>query len=218
MKNILILGAHGRIARIVEQRLLAETDAHLTLVLRHAERLTTTNLDREAIVEGDASDPTLLATLMPQQDLVYANLAGNMTLLAKTITTAMLKFHVADLVWITGSGLYHETPEPFGSWVEQVVGHASKEDTRQAARIIEGSPLHYTIIRAAYMTDDPQIDYELTQKGETFKGTLVSRASIADLVVKILAQPQQYARQSLGIAQPGTDDSLPQIKIMEKHR
>ena len=218
MKNILILGANGRIARIVERRLLVETTDHLTLVLRHTERLTVLDAERETIVEGDASDPALLARLLPGQDLVYANLAGNMTLLAQTITTAMLKFNVAPLVWITGSGLYHETPEPFGSWVEKVVGHASKEDTRRAAQIIEKSALHYTIIRAAYMTDDAKIDYELTQKGESFKGTLVSRASIADLVLKILSQPQRYTRTSLGIAQPGTDDCLPQIKLMAKNQ
>ncbi|GEO65693.1 NAD(P)H-binding protein [Levilactobacillus spicheri] len=218
MKNILILGANGRIARIVERRLLAETTDHLTLVLRHTERLTVLDAERETIVEGDASDPALLARLLPGQDLVYANLAGNMTLLAQTITTTMLKFNVVPLVWITGSGLYHETPEPFGSWVEKVVGHASKEDTRRAAQIIEKSTLHYTIIRAAYMTDDAKIDYELTQKGESFKGTLVSRASIADLVLKILSQPQRYTRTSLGIAQPGTDDCLPQIKLMAKNQ
>lgn len=34
MTKVLILGANGRIARIVEQRLLAETDVQLTLVLR----------------------------------------------------------------------------------------------------------------------------------------------------------------------------------------
>ncbi|WP_251898260.1 NAD(P)H-binding protein [Lactiplantibacillus paraplantarum] len=215
MTNVLILGANGRIA---EQRLLAETEVQLTLVLRHSERLNIVNPEREQVVEGDVTDSQLLEQVMPDQDIVYANLAGNMELLAKNIVQVMLNNQVKKLIWITGSGLYHETSEPFGSWVEQVVGHASKEDTRRAARIIESSTLQYTIIRAAYMTDDSKVDYEVTQKGETFKGTMVSRASIADLVLQIVSNPCEYARTSLGIAQPGTDDMLPQIKLMERNR
>ncbi|AVW10057.1 putative oxidoreductase (putative) [Lactiplantibacillus paraplantarum] len=218
MTNVLILGANGRIARIAEQRLLAETEVQLTLVLRHSERLNIVNPEREQVVEGDVTDSQLLEQVMPDQDIVYANLAGNMELLAKNIVQVMLNNQVKKLIWITGSGLYHETPAPFGSWVEQVVGHASKEDTRRAARIIESSALQYTIIRAAYMTDDSKVDYEVTQKGETFKGTMVSRASIADLVLQIVSNPCEYARTSLGIAQPGTDDMLPQIKLMERNR
>lgn len=39
MTKIIILGAHGQIAQLVRQRLLKETDAQLTLYLRHAQRL-----------------------------------------------------------------------------------------------------------------------------------------------------------------------------------
>lgn len=212
MKKILILGANGRIARIVEHRLLTETDAYLTLVLRNAKRLTSTDLARVNIIEGDVHDSKLLDRVMVDQDIIYANLAGDLSALAQNMINSMLKTGLKKLIWITGSGLYHETPEPFGTWVEKVVGHAAKEDSRQAAKIIENAALQYTIIRAAYMTNDARIDYELTQKGTTFKGTLISRASVADLIMKIIANPSHYARTSLGISQPGTDKMLPQIK------
>ncbi|WP_125574495.1 NAD(P)H-binding protein [Levilactobacillus huananensis] len=211
MKNVLILGAYGRIARIVEQRLINESDVHLTLVLRNADRLKIIDKSRETVVEGDVSDYKLVSTIMAGQDAVYANLAGRMALMAKVIVRAMRVNQVKQLIWVTGSGLYHETPEPFGTWVENTVGHANKEDTRQAARIIESSDLQYTIIRAAYMTNAHEVDYELTQKGETFKGTLVSRASIADLILKIIATPSRYSRVSVGISKPGTDNKLPEI-------
>lgn len=211
VKNILILGANGRVARIVEQRLIDESDARLTLVLRKANRLKIIDKNREKIVEGDVTDPKLLASVMSNQDIVYANLAGNMEQLAKVIIRSMDTNQLKQLIWITGSGLYHETPEPFGSWVEKTVGHAAKEDTRRAAKVIEDSDLQYTIIRAAFMTNDNEIDYELTQKGESFKGTLVSRASIADLILNIIAKPSKYSRKSVGISKPGTDDELPEI-------
>ncbi|MFC6177491.1 NAD(P)H-binding protein [Companilactobacillus huachuanensis] len=216
MKNILILGANGRIAKIVERRLLAETDVYLTLVLRNANRLSVIEPERERIIEGDISDYKILNSVMPHQDIVYANLAGNMELLAKNIIQSMELNNIKKLIWITGSGLYHETPDPFGSWVEKVVGHASKEDSRRAAKIIEDSDIKYTILRAAYMTNDDKIDYELTEKGEIFKGTMISRTSIADFILKIIADPDNYACRSLGISQPGTDDMLFKIKNIEK--
>lgn len=152
---------------------------------------------------------------MSDIDIVYANLNGNMENHARHITKMMRKNNVENLIWITGSGLYHETPDPFGSWVENYVGHESKEDTRRAARIIESSDLSYTIIRAAYMTNDNEVDYELTHKGEIFKGTMISRASIADLVVKVITRPTDYYQESLGISKPGTDNMLAKIKEME---
>lgn len=214
MTNVLILGANGRIARIVRQRLLAETDGHLTLVLRQPQRLGRVDELRETVVAGDVNDAQLLRKVMATQDVVYANLSGNMAALAQTIVTAMQATGVQRLIWVTGSGLYHETPEPFGSWVERTVGHASKEDTRRAAAIIEATTLNYTLIRAAFMTDEPKVDYELTQKGELFKGTMVSRASIADLILKLIASPTLGSRGSLGIDQPGTDDMLDRVQAI----
>lgn len=216
MKNILILGAYGKIARIVEQMLIAKKDSHLTLVLRNSSRLQALkDIPNVDIVEGDVSDRLLLEKVVKHQDIVYANLNGNMERWAKNIVDAMNQQAKAHLIWITGSGLYHEVPDPFGSWVENYVGHESKEDTRRAAKIIESSQLSYTIIRAAYMTNDEEIDYQLTKKGETFKGTMISRKSIADLVVKIINDPKKFAHESYGISKPGTDNMLHKIREIE---
>lgn len=131
MTNILVLGANGKIARIVETNLLNNPDYQLTLVLRNAYRLHQLNqANNVKIVDGDVSDKELLSKVMSGQDVVYANLNGQMEHWAKNIVEAMEKTKVQRLIWITGSGLYHEVPNPFGSWVENYVGHESKEDTR----------------------------------------------------------------------------------------
>ena len=216
MKRVLILGANGKIARIVEQNLLNNSEYQLTLVLRNADRLSKfENVENITLIDGDIDDRNLLDQVMSNQDIIYANLNGNMERHAKNIVEMMQKNNIKDLIWITGSGLYHETSGPFGTWVENYVGHESKEDTRRAAKIIESSDLSYTIIRAAYMTNDDEVDYELTQKGEIFKGTMISRKSIADLVVKIIEQPSDYYRESLGISKPGTDNMLNEIRKIE---
>ncbi len=216
MKRILILGANGKIARIVEKRLLNNPEYQLTLVLRNAQRLNSLKIANNVnIIEGNVSDKHLLETVLNNQDIVYANLNGNMEQWAKNIIETMQDSNVNNLIWITGSGLYHEVPDPFGSWVENYVGHESKEDTRRAAKIIETSQLKYTIIRAAYMTNDDEIDYELTKKGEIFKGTMISRASIADFVIKIIQDPNKYTKESYGISKPGTDNMLNEIRKIE---
>ncbi|VDG33036.1 short-chain dehydrogenase [Lactobacillus hokkaidonensis JCM] [Lactiplantibacillus mudanjiangensis] len=207
--NILILGAHGQIARLVRQRLLAETDNHLTSYLRHADRLQPIDPQRETLIEGDVNDYAMLQAAMVGQDIVYANLGGTFEPMVKNIVQAMTESTVKRLIYVTGLGLYHELPAKFDAWLERSIGHEVMEDTRRAAQRIETSPLTYTIIRAGYMTNDDEVDYDLTEKGETFKGTTISRASIADLIMKIMLKPDLYENSSLGIAKPGTDGDTP---------
>lgn len=211
MKKILILGANGQIAIIVRKRLLQETDAQITLYLRNSQRITDLDPTRETIIEADVNDFATLNQAMANQDLVYVNLGGQFEPMIKNIVQAMKANQVQRMIHVTGLGLYHEVPEPFGSWVENSVGHETMEDTRRAAQIIEHSNLNYTIIRAAYMDNRPEIDYELTTKEAPFKGTIISRESIADLIVKIIQDPTLYEKQSLGIAQPKTNRPVPQF-------
>lgn len=209
MTKIILLGANGRIARIVRQRILAETDASLTLYLRDIKRVMPIDDSRETVIEGDVNDYTTLTQAVTGQDIVVADLGGRMTPLAATIVKAMTTANVNRLIWITGLGLYHEVPGEFGRWVEESIGTPIMDDTRVAAADIENSKLNATIIRAAYMTDEDKIDYELTEKGTPFKGTLISRASIADLIMNILKDPEQHSFSSLGIDEPGTDGHRP---------
>ena len=70
------------------------------------------------------------------------------------------------------------------------------------ARVIESSDLDYTILRPAWFTDADEIDYETTPKGEPFKGSVVSRKSVAALVVKLAQSPEREVRRSLGVSKP----------------
>ena len=78
MVNVLILGAHGQLARNTTRVFLAQTDARLTLYLRRAQRLANPDPARARIVEGDVLDKQALQEAMRGQDVVYANLAGAM--------------------------------------------------------------------------------------------------------------------------------------------
>lgn len=57
MKNILILGAYGKIARLVEKRLIDNPEYKLTLVLRNASRLNSLKTTQNTqIIEGNVDE------------------------------------------------------------------------------------------------------------------------------------------------------------------
>ncbi|MDO5612922.1 MAG: NAD(P)H-binding protein [Paracoccus sp. (in: a-proteobacteria)] len=188
--NILILGAAGQIARVATRELLARTDADLTLYARNIARLTPQ--PRTRIVEGDVLDATTLAQAMAGQDLVYANLSGDMEPQARAIVTAMQAAGVGRVIFIASMGIYDEVPgESHGAILDPY---------RNSARVIEGSGLDYAIIRPAWLNDRDEIAYATTGKGQPFEnaGASVSRRSVADLIVRLAEQPR-LGNVSLGV-------------------
>ena len=194
MTNILILGAHGQIARVATDLFLKRTGAWLTLYLRNARRLKLSgHADRVRVVEGDVLDASKLEAAMTGQDVVYANLAGQLEQQARCIVKAMEKTGLKRLIFISSMGIYDEIPgERHGSILEPY---------RKAADIIETSGLDYTILRPAWLNNRDEIDYGTTRKGEPFKNSseVVSRKSVADLVVKLAMTPGLEIQSSLGV-------------------
>lgn len=208
MKKVLILGANGQIAKIVSHDLLSE-DIDQRLFLRRSSRLTTKNPKKQEIIEGDALNQANLEAAMKDVDIVYANLAGEIIEEAKLVVSAMKKSGVKRLIWISTLGIYDEVPGNYGKWNHQQLDGGYLETYAEAAKIIEASELDYTIIRPAWLDNKDEIDYELTQRNETFKGTEVSRKSIAHLVSQIVLNPDQHIGESLGVNKPNTDGDKP---------
>ena len=73
----------------------------------------------------------------------------------------------------------------------------------------EASDLDYTIVRPAWLTNQDETDYELTQRDEQFKGTEVSRKAVAAFVASDVADPSTHSRANVGISKPGTDGDKP---------
>ncbi|SMQ77523.1 NAD(P)H-binding [Bacillus sp. OV166] len=194
MTNVLIIGANGSLASVAIDMFLKETDAQLTLYLRNSRRLRNIDTNRVRVIEGDVMDLEKLKEAMIGQDVVYANLAGNLEQMAKTIVDAMDDTGVNRLIWVSSMGIYNEVPgESHGSILNPY---------RKSAAVIEASDLDYTILRPGWFTNRDEIDYETTQKGEPFKGHDVSRKSIADLIVKLAVTPGLEVRSSLGVNKP----------------
>jgi uncharacterized protein YbjT (DUF2867 family) len=194
MTKILILGAHGQIARVATDLFLKHTDARLTLYLRNARRLKiSSHADRVRVVEGDVLDAEALESAMSGQDVVYANLAGQLQHQARCIVDSMKKTGLKRLIFISSMGIYDEIPgELHGSILEPYC---------KSAGIIEASGLDYTILRPAWLNDLDEIHYGTTRKGEPFKNSsaVVSRKSVADLVLKLAVTPGLEIGSSLGV-------------------
>ncbi|MCI1894060.1 MAG: NAD(P)H-binding protein [Lactobacillus sp.] len=214
VKNALILGANGSIAKIVVKQLLPQIGGqitNLTLLVRHPERLADLDLSNPNVhvVQADVTDTKQLARIMTGQSLVYANLYGaNLGAQAQSVVAAMCQSHVTRLVWISANGVYGEIPGAYGRWNQAMLGDTLTAYA-DATKVVEASQLDYTLIRPAWFQDEDEIDYELTVKGQPFKGTEVSRKSVAALVVKLIDQPDQMIGDSVGISKPNTDGPAP---------
>lgn len=192
MTRILILGANGQLARNTLPVFLQQEDVELTLYLRRAQRLDNPDAARVSIVEGDVLDQAALKAAMQGQDVVYANLTGDMAAQARSIIAAMQSSGLKRLIFISSMGIYSEVP---GERYQSVL-----DPYRDSAALIEASDLDYTVLRPGWFTRDKAVSYQLTRKGEPFRGHDVSLNSLSDLIVKLALTPGLEVRQSLGVS------------------
>jgi uncharacterized protein YbjT (DUF2867 family) len=192
MTSVLILGANGQLARNTTLWFLQKTAARLTRYLRRASRLRNPGPERVRIVDGDVLDLPTLTAAMQGQDVVYANLVGPMKQQAERIIEAMHTTGLKRLVFISSMGIYGEVP---GECYRSILG-----PYRDSAATIEASDLDSTILRPGWFTSDDEVSYQLTQKGEPFRGHDVSLNSLSALIVNLALTPGMKVRRSLGVS------------------
>ncbi|MCW5576159.1 MAG: SDR family oxidoreductase [Burkholderiales bacterium] len=209
MNNVLILGASGQIARWVVKALANRSDTALMLLLRDPRKLTGQEPANAKVVIGNVLDKKLLRQAMAGQDIVYANLTGeDLDKQAQAVIAAMQAEGVKRLIFVLSLGIYDEVPGRFGEWNNAIIGEDLKP-FRRAADAIEASGLDYTILRPAWLMDEDEVDYETTAKGQPFKGTVVSRKSVGDLIAKVIESPELHVGANLGVNKPGSDGDKP---------
>lgn len=192
MKNVIILGASGNIARHVTDILVKKDDINLTLFLRNKNRLRSNDVSNCRIIEGDVLNNDQLKEAIKGQDIVYANLSGDLEAMAKIIMKAMEETSVKKIIFISSIGIYDVPLKPV------------LKPYRKAADVIEASGLEYTILRPTWFTNADEVDYETTKKGELEKGSVVSQKSLATFITKIIESPEKYIRENLGVNKPNS--------------
>lgn len=194
---MLIIGATGSIGRVLRPYLLENSDDELTLFARNTSSIRDVDSARERVVAGDVYDTASLREVVSGQDAVFAALTGDLGRMAQCIVDAMDAEGVKRLIFITSMGIYNEIP----AWdaAGNLENNPVLQTYREAADVIEASDLDYTIIRPGWYYNG-DVDYRVTRKGEPFAAHDVSRQSIADLAMKLIADDTLYARDSVGIS------------------
>ena len=186
MKNILIIGANGSLARAVIATAEHHPDFNLTLftrrILRHA--------GKHRVIIGDALNPADLQNAMQGQDSVYVNLAGDLAAMGANIVAAMQTAGVRRVIAVASIGIYDEP-------LREIL-----RPYRALADLIEKSGLDYTILRPDWFSDADEVDYQITPKGQPETGGAVSRKSIADFVCGIFDKPELWVGGNLNISKP----------------
>jgi uncharacterized protein YbjT (DUF2867 family) len=108
--------------------------------------------------------------------------------MSKNIVKAMQELEVKRIIAISSIGIY-ETP------LKSVL-----VPYRKLADVIESSGLVYTILRPDWFTNDNEVDYSITHKGEPEKGSAISRKSIAAFISTIIEEPDLHKNENLGIS------------------
>ncbi|MND36933.1 NmrA-like family protein [compost metagenome] len=209
MKNVVLLGANGHTSREIIPRLLEQKDVRLRLFLRQAERLRHLAGNHVDIIEGDARCPELLREAIQGQDVVISTMGG-MDLGDKIglVVHVMEDLGVPRIIAMSAGGIYDELPEPFNAWDKEMTGY-TRPTNLQAAEEIEKSSLKYTILRPVWLSDKASEEFELTRKGEPYKGTETSRSSIGRFIADVVRNPDLHIGENLGISLPSTDGDRP---------
>jgi len=192
MKNVIILGASGNIARHVIDIIGNKDEIKLTLFLRSKSRLRNKDVSKSRIIEGDGLNYNQLKEAIKGQDIVYANLSGDLEAMAKNIVMAMQDTGVRRIIAISSIGIYDSPFKPV------------LKPYKKLSDIVESSGLDYTILRPSWFTNVDEVDYEITRKGEPEKGSVISQKSLATFIVKIIESPDKYSRENLGINKPNS--------------
>lgn len=209
VKKVLVLGAGGKIARWVIEMLADNANVNLTLFLRDTGKLKGNPPKSSEVIQGDALNLEQLNHAIAGQDIVYANLSElDIDAQVANVVKAMNATGVKRLIFVASLGIYDEVPGKFGAWNRRQIS-AYLPPFRRAADVIEASDLDYIILRPAWLTNKDEVDYETTERNEPFKGTEVSRKSVAALIVGFIDSPKTIARRNLGVNKPNTDGDKP---------
>lgn len=197
MKNMIIIGATGTVGSQVRGVLNRKQDIQLTLVSRHlSDNYLKAN---EKVVSCDATNVNELAKVMANQDAVFVAVSGQLDKIAQNVVESMKNHQVERLVFITSMGIYNEIPSLVGSG--NLNSNPFLKSYRRAADIVESSGLNYTLIRPGWF-DNGTDDYEISLKGEPFKGHDISIKALGQLSAELLEQNELYSRQSIGVSRP----------------
>lgn len=207
MKHILLLGATGTAGSAITEKLLSDTDYHITLFARHAGDKFSDS-PRTTVVNGDAKNIEDLKKAMQGQDVIYCAISGeSLPQIAENIVATMDECGVKRLIFMGAVGIYNEIPDEIDG-EDNLDNEPAQMPNRQAVDIVEASDLNYTVLRPGYLKAGEENDFVLSVKGEPAKGYTTTIPSLAKLAVQLISDETLYARESVSITRDATLEKI----------
>ena len=198
MKHILLLGATGTAGSAITEKLLSDTDYHVTLFARHAGDQFS-DRPRTTVVNGDAENMEDLKKAMQGQDAVYCAISGEaLPQIAENIVAAMGACGVKRLIFMGAVGIYNEIPDEMDG-EDNLDNEPAQMPNRQAVDIVEASGLNYTVLRPGYLKEGEENDFVLSVKGEPAKGYITTIPSLVKLALQLISDENLYIRESISL-------------------
>lgn len=198
MKHILLLGATGTAGSAITEKLLSDTDYHVTLFARHARELFSDS-PRTTVVNGNAEHIEDLKEAMQGQDVVYCAISGEaLPHISENIVTAMNECGIKRLIFMGAVGIYNEIPDEMDG-EDNLDNEPAQLPNRQAVDIVEASDLNYTVLRPGYLKEGEENDFVLSLKGEPAKGYITTISSLVHLAVQLISDENLYLKESVSI-------------------
>ena len=206
MKNILILGATGTAGSALTQKLLTDTDCHLTLFSRHAGEIYS-DTSRIKVINGDAENISEMRSALSGQDIVYCAISGDaLPKIANVLVSAMAESDVKRLIFMGAVGIYNEIPDEIDS-DDNLDNEPAQISNRKAVDIVEASDLNYTILRPGYLRDGNENDFVLTFKGEAARGYTTSIPALMNFAVQLILNDVLYLKENISITNDAKTES-----------
>ena len=197
--KIALLGATGRTGR----QFLAQANAaghDVTAVVRDPAALT--SRPRLSVIAADVMDPDAIGPLFADQDAVVTTIGPRQTRIPITVQTestasilsAMRHHGTRRLIVVSNSGMVTTGDGPVSRIVakpilRRLLRH-TWADMRRMEDVVRASDLDWTILRPPMLTDGKRTGAYRTALDRNVRGGIrVSRADVADAILRCLADP-----------------------------
>lgn len=196
--RVLIVGATGNVGRITIDKAL-EAGHHVTAFARSAEKIAL-NDERLQKFQGDVMNAASVETAMAEQEAVITvfgapvnwstliNVPNLCTVGTKNIIKAMSNYGIKRLVCMTGIGAGDSRGHGrsiFSNFIYPVLLGRIYEDKNRQEKEVMASNLDWIIVRPTEFTNDSSSgDYRIITKLDGKRAETISRADVADFLVK----------------------------------
>jgi putative NADH-flavin reductase len=201
--RVLVLGATGGIGKFVLE--FATARGHeVTAFVRSPQKIALKS-ERLRVVPGDLLHAEQLAQVLLGQDVVLSAF-GPATLRRVTtrgefgtaLATAMERSGVRRAV-VVSSGLLFEEQNTIGKLLRGTLFRNLLPDMTAMEATLEKDGLEWTIVRPPRLTNGPLTKSYSVADGRLPKGMIVSRACVADFMIKEAERPA-HVRQIVGLS------------------